>query len=75
MIFMLKRQVGIFSVPFEQVTMHQRSVGKRINFRYFMVCPPYGLSKDLQIPVKMQKQYMMHILIKIQSKNMDAWCY
>lgn len=49
---------GIFSVPFEQVTMHQRSVGKRINFSILYGLTPYGLSKDLQIPVKDAKQYI-----------------
>jgi DNA polymerase-1 len=49
---------GIFGVPLDQVTAHQRSVGKRINFSILYGLTPYGLSKDLDISLKDAKYFI-----------------
>lgn len=48
----------IFEVPLEQVTHQQRQVGKRINFSILYGLTPYGLSKDLKIPLGDAKKYI-----------------
>ena len=49
---------GIFSVPLEDVTSNQRSIGKRINFSILYGLTPYGLSKDLDISLKEAKHFI-----------------
>ncbi len=48
----------IFNVPLSEVTKHQRSIGKRINFSILYGLTPYGLSKDLNISLKDAKLYI-----------------
>ncbi len=48
----------IFEVPLDQVTHQQRQVGKRINFSILYGLTPYGLSKDLKIPLGDAKKYI-----------------
>lgn len=48
----------IFGVSLDQVTSQERSVGKRINFSILYGLTPYGLSKDLDIPLKDAKHYI-----------------
>lgn len=48
----------IFKVPLNEVTQHQRSIGKRINFSILYGLTPYGLSKDLSISLKDAKLYI-----------------
>ncbi|NBQ17417.1 DNA polymerase I [bacterium] len=48
----------IFNVPLQEVTKHQRSIGKRINFSILYGLTPYGLSKDLDISLKDAKLYI-----------------
>ena len=49
---------GLFDIPLDKVTNHQRQVGKRINFSILYGLTPYGLSKDLDIPLKDAKLYI-----------------
>ncbi len=49
---------GIFDIPLDEVTEHQRSVGKRINFSILYGLTPYGLSKDLDISLKEAKHFI-----------------
>lgn len=48
----------IFGVPLEQVEHSQRKLGKVINFSILYGKTPYGLSKDLSIPLKEAKGYI-----------------
>ncbi|MFT6765822.1 MAG: DNA polymerase-1 [Alteromonas naphthalenivorans] len=48
----------IFDIPLGKVTTRERSVGKRINFSILYGLTPYGLSKDLDIPVGDAKKYI-----------------
>ena len=48
----------IFEVPLDQVTARERNVGKRINFSILYGLTPYGLSKDLGIPLGDAKKYI-----------------
>lgn len=48
----------LFDVALDKVTKEQRSVGKRINFSILYGLTPYGLSKDLDIPLKDAKVYI-----------------
>ncbi|MBI2775567.1 DNA polymerase I [Candidatus Dependentiae bacterium] len=48
----------IFGVARENVTHAQRQVGKRINFSILYGLTPYGLSKDLKIPLNDSKRYI-----------------
>ena len=48
----------LFDVPFEKVTNKQRQIGKRINFSMLYGLTPYGLSKDIGIPVSEAKKYI-----------------
>lgn len=49
---------ALFHVPLDQVSKEQRSVGKRINFSILYGLTAYGLSRDLQIPLKEAKTYI-----------------
>lgn len=48
----------LFDVGLDQVTNEQRQIGKRINFSILYGLTPYGLSKDLGIPLKEAKNYI-----------------
>jgi len=48
----------LFDVPFDEVQHQQRQIGKRINFSILYGLTPYGLSKDMRIPVSEAKQYI-----------------
>lgn len=48
----------IFEVQIDQVTPRERAVGKRINFSILYGLTPYGLSKDLGIPLGDAKKYI-----------------
>ncbi|MBS1987122.1 DNA polymerase I [Candidatus Dependentiae bacterium] len=48
----------LYTVPLTTVTNEQRQLGKRINFSVLYGLTPYGLSKDLHIPLKQAKQYI-----------------
>ncbi len=49
---------GLFEVPLDHVTKHQRTVGKRINFSILYGLTPFGLAKDLGIAQKDAKKYI-----------------
>ncbi len=49
---------ALFQVPLDDVTKHQRSIGKRINFSILYGLTAYGLSRDLGIPLKEAKEYI-----------------
>lgn len=49
---------NIFEVSFEDVTLEQRQVGKRINFSILYGLTAYGLSKDLNISYKTAQLYI-----------------
>lgn len=49
---------ALFHVPLADVSKHQRSIGKRINFSILYGLTAYGLSRDLQIPLKEAKEYI-----------------
>lgn len=48
----------LFEVPLDHVSTHQRQIGKRINFSILYGLTPYGLSKDMNIPLKEAKGYI-----------------
>lgn len=48
----------LYTVPLTAVTNEQRQLGKRINFSVLYGLTPYGLSKDLHIPLKQAKLYI-----------------
>jgi len=48
----------LFHVPFDEVKHEQRQIGKRINFSILYGLTPFGLSKDLGIPLAEAKQYI-----------------
>ncbi len=48
----------IFGVKHSEVTVEQRTVGKRINFSLLYGVTPYGLSRDLEIPFGQAKTYI-----------------
>ena len=48
----------IFDVPLQKVRSEQRQIGKRINFSILYGMTPYGLSKDLEIPLAEAKKYI-----------------
>ncbi|MBT4856293.1 DNA polymerase I [bacterium] len=49
---------GLFEISVDQVTSEQRGVGKRINFSILYGLTPFGLSKDLRIPMHQAKEYI-----------------
>lgn len=49
---------GLFGIPHAQVTHQQRQIGKRINFSILYGLTPFGLSKDLNIPLADAKRYI-----------------
>jgi DNA polymerase-1 len=49
---------GLFDVDLDKVTHAQRQMGKRINFSILYGLTPYGLSKDLKIPLADAKKYI-----------------
>ncbi len=49
---------GLFDIPVEEVTSKQRDLAKRINFSILYGLTPYGLSKELDIPVKDAQLYI-----------------
>ena len=48
----------LFDINPEQVSHEQRQLGKRINFSVLYGLTPYGLSRDLSIPLVQAKQYI-----------------
>ncbi len=48
----------LFGIMPEEVTPHQRQLGKRINFSVIYGLTPYGLSKDLNIKPSEAKEYI-----------------
>lgn len=48
----------LFDVSIDQVTTQQRQIGKRINFSILYGLTPYGLSKDMNIPLNEAKRYI-----------------
>lgn len=48
----------LYDVALANVTHEQRQLGKRINFSVLYGLTPYGLSKDVNIPLKQAKQYI-----------------
>lgn len=48
----------LFNAPLERVTHEQRQIGKRINFSILYGLTPFGLSKDMKIPLKDAKGYI-----------------
>lgn len=61
----------LFDVPFDQVTHDQRQLGKRINFSILYGLTPYGLSKDLDIPLSDAKHYIERYFA--QYPQVAAW--
>ncbi|HJM68426.1 MAG TPA: DNA polymerase I [Candidatus Babeliales bacterium] len=49
---------GLFGIAVDAVTAEQRGVGKRINFSILYGLTPFGLSKDLKIPMGKAKEYI-----------------
>ncbi len=49
---------ALLHVAPELLSKHQRNIGKRINFSILYGLTPYGLSKDLDIPLKDAKAYI-----------------
>lgn len=49
---------GLFDIPLKDVTHEQRQVAKRINFSILYGLTPYGLSKDLDVPLNDAKNYI-----------------
>lgn len=49
---------ALFHIPLTEVSKHQRSIGKRINFSILYGLTAYGLSRDLDIPLKEAKEYI-----------------
>lgn len=49
---------GLFDIPLKEVTHEQRQVAKRINFSILYGLTPYGLSKDLDVPLGDAKNYI-----------------
>ncbi len=49
---------GLFDVALKDVTHDQRQIGKRINFSILYGLTPFGLSKDLGIPLGEAKTYI-----------------
>ncbi|HEV2917470.1 MAG TPA: DNA polymerase I [Candidatus Babeliales bacterium] len=48
----------IFALKPEDITAEQRQVGKRINFSLLYGVTPFGLSRDMKIPLSAAKQYI-----------------
>ena len=48
----------VFNVAMEEVTSKQRSDAKAVNFGIVYGISDFGLSKDLNIPVKEAKEYI-----------------
>jgi len=48
----------LFDTPLEKVSNDQRQIGKRINFSILYGLTPYGLSRELDIPLKEAKYYI-----------------
>lgn len=48
----------LYKTTLDTVTHEQRQLGKRINFSVLYGLTPFGLSKDLTIPLKQAKQYI-----------------
>ncbi len=48
----------LFDIPLEKVSNDQRQIGKRINFSILYGLTPYGLSRELDIPLKDAKYYI-----------------
>lgn len=53
-----KTTAYLFDVSIDKVTNAQRQIGKRINFSIMYGLTPYGLSKDLKIPMRDAKIYI-----------------
>lgn len=66
-----KTAAGIFDVPLDAVTHHQRQVGKRINFSILYGLTPYGLSKDLGISYGEADKYIERYFA--QYPQVSAW--
>ncbi|OGB97694.1 DNA polymerase I [candidate division TM6 bacterium RIFCSPHIGHO2_12_FULL_36_22] len=49
---------GLFGIDVNAVTAEQRGVGKRINFSILYGLTPFGLSKDLKIPLGKAREYI-----------------
>lgn len=62
---------GLFDVKLADVTSKQRQLGKRINFSIMYGLTPYGLSKDLGIPVSEAHQYITKFFE--QYPKVSAW--
>lgn len=50
--------VQIFAIEADKVTNEQRQIGKRINFSIMYGLTPFGLSKDLDIPIADARSYI-----------------
>lgn len=61
----------LFDVSLSQVTNEQRQLGKRINFSILYGLTPYGLSKDLDIPLSDAKKYIERYFA--QHPGVSAW--
>jgi len=61
----------LFDVPLAEVTHEQRQIGKRINFSILYGLTPYGLSKDMRIPLKDAKHYIEKYFA--QYPHVSAW--
>jgi DNA polymerase-1 len=48
----------LFAVAPEKVTHEQRQTGKRVNFSVLYGVTPFGLSRDMKIPLAQAKQYI-----------------
>lgn len=62
---------GLFDVQLADVTPKQRQLGKRINFSIMYGLTPYGLSKDLGIPVSEAHTYITKFFE--QYPKVSAW--
>ena len=49
---------ALLGIPANELTKHDRNIGKRINFSILYGLTPYGLSKDMDISLKDAKKYI-----------------